>query len=131
MRVRMLLVPVVAAVLAGGPVRALEPPADLPRYDLDIKLDTDAHTVNVRERVTWTNRHQRPAAELVFNVYAYYRPTKGDIPILAKTVELLRQDPSAAVDPVGRVGDVNSVTCHGVPLATYHEQKPETALVVT
>jgi hypothetical protein len=130
MRVQVSFVLVVAAAVAGGPVRALDPPSDLPRYDLDMKLDTNVHTVTVREKVTWTNRHKRPAAEIVFNVYPHYKPAKGDIPLLAKTVELLRQDPSALVDPVGRAGDVNAVTCHGVRLATYYQQKPETALVV-
>jgi hypothetical protein len=127
-----------AALTVGGPLRAqaadatpLAPPADLPRYDLEISLDTNAHTVRVHERVAWTNRHQRPAAELVFNVYPHFQPPKGDIPLLAKTVELLRQDPSAAVDAVGRAGDVTAVTCQGQPLATYYQQKPNTALVVS
>ena len=61
MRPRFGVLLAVAAFAVGGPVRALEPPPDLPRYDLDITLDTNAHTVQVRERVTWTNRHQRPA----------------------------------------------------------------------
>jgi hypothetical protein len=126
-----LILVAVAAFGWAGTVHALEPPPDLPRYDLDITLDTNNHTVHVRERVTWTNRHQRPASELVFNVYPRYRPPKGDIPLLAKTVELLRQDPSAAVDAAGHAGDVNTVTCQGQPLATYYQQKPETALVVS
>jgi hypothetical protein len=127
----------VAALAAGGPVRAqpvpqtpLAVPPDLPRYDLDITLDTVGHTVRVRERVTWTNRHQRPALELVFNVYPHFRIAKGDIPLLAKTVELLRQDPAAAMDTAGLAGDVNSVTCQGQPLATYYQTRPDTALVV-
>ncbi|HEY1377866.1 MAG TPA: M1 family metallopeptidase, partial [Gemmataceae bacterium] len=143
------------AALAAGPPRApaadatpLAPPADLPRYDLAITLDTIGHTVLVRERVTWTNRHQRPAQELVFNVYPHFQPAKGDIPLLAKTVELLRQDPAAAVDAAGRAGDVSRVAylTHRAaggtqpaaasdeptagPLATYYQQKPDTALVV-
>jgi Peptidase family M1 domain len=135
MRPRSALILVVAVATLFPPVidRGLsaEPPADLPRYDLAITLDTNGHTVHLLEKVTWTNRHQRPAQELVFNVYPHFQPAKGDIPMLAKTVELLRQDPSAALDAVGRAGDVNSANCQGQPLATYYQQKPDTALVVT
>src|SRR4051794_13769758 len=98
MRLRSVILLAVAALAAGGPARALDPPADLPRYDLAITLDTNQPSVRLRERVTWTNRHQRPASELVFNVYPHFQPAKGDIPLLAKTVELLRQDPAASLD---------------------------------
>ena len=32
------------------------PPADLPRYDLSIQLDTNDHTAKLTANVTWTNR---------------------------------------------------------------------------
>jgi hypothetical protein len=131
MRLRTTILLAVAALAVGGRGRALEPPADLPRYDLAITLDTNTHTVQVRERVTWTNGHQRAAQELVFNVYPHFQIAKGDIPLLAKTVELLRQDPAAAMDTAGHAGDVTAVTCQGQPLATYYQTKPDTALVAT
>lgn len=121
---------VTAALAAAGPVRALEPPADLPRYDLAIRLDTQKHIVIVREHVTWTNRHQRPAQEIVFNVYPRFKLAAQDVPIAAKTVELLRQDPAASLDTAGRAGDVTSVTYRGKPIVPYYREKPETALVV-
>src|SRR3954471_13568640 len=113
---RWLALPLLA--LAAGPVRALEPPPDLPRYDLAVTLDAAAHTVQVRERVTWTNRHLRPAGELVFNVYPHFQIAKAKVPLLPKTVELLREDPSVAMDPAGHSGDVTAVTCRGRPVAT-------------
>ena len=60
-------------LLGGRAVRAGEIPADLPHYDLAIRIDTNTHCVQVRERVTWTNTHQRPADELVFCVYPHYK----------------------------------------------------------
>src|SRR5262245_20778267 len=89
----------VMLVLLGscGPLCAQSPPADLPRYDLHIQLDTDQKIVRLRERVTWTNRHARPADDLVVTINPLYRIATKDIPILAKTVELLRQTPSDAL----------------------------------
>ena len=49
---------------------AAELPAWLPHYDLDIQLQVEQHRVVVRERVTWTNRHQRPADTVVCCVAA-------------------------------------------------------------
>src|SRR5580704_17176140 len=91
----MLLGAALAAPTAG--VRADNAPAGLPRYDLAIKLDVAAHLVTVRERVTWTNRHQRPTRKLVFNAHAHYAIPKKDIGFLAKMVEILRMAPSEAL----------------------------------
>src|SRR5579871_2806072 len=96
-------------LLAGRAVRAGEIPPDLPHYDLAIRIDTNTHCVQVHERVTWTNRHQRPADELVFCVYPHYKIPDKDFGLLAKTVELLRQNPSDGLDAVGRIGTVEHV----------------------
>src|SRR5581483_2929970 len=77
--------------------RAEDRPPWLPCYDLDIRLDTTAKTVAVRERVTWTNRHKRPAKEIVFNAHSHYSVPDKDIGLLAKTVEILRMAPSESM----------------------------------
>lgn len=83
---------------AGSPsLRAQELPAWLPRYDLDIRLDTQDRLVQVKQRVTWVNRHERPAADLVFNVHGRYEIPDGDIGLLAKMVEILRVAPKEAL----------------------------------
>src|SRR5438552_2353633 len=108
-------------LLAGRAARAGEIPADLPHYDLAVRIDTTTHCVQVRQRVTWTNTHQRPADELVFCVYPHYKIPDKDFGLLAKTVELLRQNPSDGLDPVGRIGTVEHVRWVGVkspPVAT-------------
>ena len=58
-------------------------------YD-DIRMDLDEHTVHVRQMVTWTNRHERPAQELVFNAHSHYQVTSDEIGFMAKILELLR-----------------------------------------
>ena len=73
-------------------------PAWLPRYDLEIHLDTDQHWAHVRQRVTFTNRHQRPADELVFNAHSHYQIPDADIGFLAKMLEILRVSPSDGLD---------------------------------
>jgi hypothetical protein len=87
------------ALLRAAPLVAQEP-AWLPRYDLDIRLDVAGHRAEVQQRVTWTNPCDRPAQELVFNAHAHYRVPKADVPLLAKTLEILRLTPADALDPV-------------------------------
>ena len=87
---------------------APEVPADLPRYDLAIRLDTPNHLVQVRERVTWTNPTSKPVAHLAFNFYPHYRIPNGDYLLLAKTLEMLRLQPSLAIDRTGKPGIVNA-----------------------
>ena len=83
----------VGAWFVAGPARA-DAPKWLPRYDWDIRLDTDKRLATVKGIVTWTNRHQRPANEIVFNAHAHYSIPDKDIGLLAKMVELLRLAPS-------------------------------------
>ncbi|HEV7998822.1 MAG TPA: hypothetical protein VGP63_03005, partial [Planctomycetaceae bacterium] len=73
-------------------------PSWLPRYDLGVRIDVAEHRVVVRERVTWFNRHARPASELVFNAHAHYSVPSADLGLLAKTLEILRLAPSDAID---------------------------------
>jgi Peptidase family M1 domain len=84
--------PTARAADPGPPPEHL--PAWLPRYDLDVRLDVQGHTVRVRECVTWINRHRQPSRELVFNAYTHYQIPDGDVALFAKTLELLRQAPS-------------------------------------
>src|SRR5262249_26691165 len=68
--------PAAAAALSG-----------LPRYDLAIDLDTARHLCTVRQQVVWTNRHQRPAAELVFNAHSHYQLPAKEVGMTAKIFE--------------------------------------------
>src|SRR5262249_42107215 len=81
--------------------RAQDVPPWLPRYDLDIHLDVDNHTVHTAQRVTWTNRHHRATDTLVFNGHSHYKVPKTDIGFFAKTLELLRMNPKEALDLEG------------------------------
>src|SRR5260370_40670409 len=85
-------------VLAAAPATA-DLPCWLPRYDLDIRLDLDQHLVHVRQLVTWTNRSERPAHELVFNAHSHYQVACDEIGFMAKMLEILRMTPSEAIDP--------------------------------
>lgn len=143
---------IISLVLMASPVRALEPPADLPRYDLAIRVDPQNKLVRLHERVTWTNRAKLPATELVFNVFPRYQLPEKDLAVVAKTIELLRESPSVALDTTGRCGDVQRVTYLGKrvkpaeggktgdsrplpprdePLAAYWKTEIDSALVVT
>ncbi len=76
----------------GGPLRAAEAPSWLPHYDVGINLDVAGQKAAVTQYVTWVNRHERPADELVFNVHSAYQPPKigVDYLSLAKMLEAMR-----------------------------------------
>jgi hypothetical protein len=91
------------------PASAAEVPAWLPKYDLDIQLGIDQHEARVRERVTWYNRHEAPASELVFNAHSHYKLPSDEVAKIAKILELLRMSPGEGIDFEGHACDVQKV----------------------
>src|SRR5262249_53276047 len=75
--------------------------------------DTKQRLVTAKERVTWINRHQRPATELVFNAHAHYKIPDKDIGLLAKMVELLRIAPTEAMTSEGAALEVKQPDVSG------------------
>jgi hypothetical protein len=114
------------------PARADVIPPWLPRYDLDIYLDLKIKRVTVTERVTFTNRFTRPANELVLSAYPRFKLADKDVPLMAKTLELLRTNPSAAIDFVGHRLNVDKVTLanSSQTLPFHWRADMETALVI-
>jgi len=96
------------------------PPPHLPRYELAVRLDTTAHTAEIRQRVTWTNTTRRPLADLAFNFYPHYIIPPDDERLFANTLEMLRVTPSHGLDREGhpgRISDAALVAHSGRPLA--------------
>jgi hypothetical protein len=123
----------VLVVVASGVMRAEapRPPEDLPRYDLFVDIDPAGRLAQFRNRVTWTNTSTRPASELFFNYYPMYRVPEGDSLLLAKTLELLRLDPTYGFDKRGghgRIVGVKSAT--GEALAFKRRSDNQTAFAV-
>ena len=132
---------VLAAIAAfsdtGQAVHAPHPP-DLPRYDLKLKLDTTAHTADFTLRVCWTNRHARPADAIVLNFYPQYEIPSDQRLLLAKTLEMLRMNPSFGMDVVGKHGTIRAINlvsdqCDGEGCLLPYHYKPTnpTAITVT
>ena len=95
--------------IAVHPAGAREPPSWLPKYDLDIQVDTAQRVGQVTERVTWTNQSDQPVSEIVFNAHAHYTIPGQDIGTLAKILEILRMSPSEAMSFDGPALDVDKV----------------------
>lgn len=114
------------------PARADVIPPWLPKYDLDIYLDLGQKRVTVTERVTFTNRCARPASELVLSAYPRFKLADKDVPLFAKTLELLRTNPSVAMDFQGRRLSVQKVTLGGTTqeLPFNWREEMDTALVI-
>src|SRR5262249_25627624 len=80
---------------APRPAAEEGPPAWLPRYDVEMKVDVTGHVVFGRQRVTWTNTSKRPASEIVFNAHSHFKVK--DVGFSAKMLEILRMTPSEAI----------------------------------
>lgn len=97
-------------------------PANLPRYQMDIQLDTAGHTALVRQRVVWTNCCSRPAAQLIFNAHSHYRLPDKEVGMTAKIFEIMRMMPSESLDFEGRALDVRKVRLVSVQRADNAEE---------
>src|SRR5690348_4042939 len=97
-----------------GQLAQSAPSPNLPRYYLDIQLDTNEHTALVRQRVVWTNCRPRPATELIFNAHSHYQLPDKDVGMTAKIFEILRMMPSEALDFDGHALDVRKVRLVGL-----------------
>ncbi len=91
-------------------VAAYQAPSWLPRYELDVHIDVPAHYVYVKERVTWTNPHDRPAEKIVFNNHSHYTVPDAEVGKLAKMLEILRLAPSDALDFNGPPCQIQKIT---------------------
>jgi Peptidase family M1 domain len=109
-------------------------PDTLPKYDLQIVLDTTLHRADFRLAVEWTNRSEKPTNEIHFNFYPQYRIPDGDHLLLAKTLELLRMNPSDGIDRAGRHGRLDRIALTGTggtkPLAFHYRHDNPSAVVV-
>ncbi len=95
----------VAVLAGGGRVVAQEPlPSHLPRYELTVRLDTQAHRAEIRQRVTWTNTTPTVVPDLAFNFYPHYTVPTSEELLFAKTLEMLRLPPSQGIDRAGHHG---------------------------
>src|SRR5262249_50859643 len=120
-----------------GQTAAAELPPWLPRYDLDVRLEVQEHRAVVRQRVTWTNRHNRPASGLVFNAHSHFKVPDGEIGFYAKMLEILRIQACEALYCGDSPLQVEKVTLVGgesggerVELAFHYREDNQTALVV-
>src|SRR5262245_13826997 len=89
----------VAVLLGPWLASAAEPalPAHLPRYRLSADIDVENHVVHGRLEATWTNPNSTPTNRLVFNAHARHVVPPSDVALVAKTLELLRMQPSDAM----------------------------------
>ena len=112
------------------PPRRDAPDHHQPEYNLDIQLDIAGHTALVTQRVTWTNTHSVAASELVFNAHSHYEVPDKDIGLMAKTVELLRLNPSDVLGSKGPACEIKRTTVEGAEVPFHFEPDNNTALVI-
>jgi hypothetical protein len=106
------------------------PPDWLPHYDLDICLDVAGHQAKVHQRVTWTNRSTVPVSEIVFNAHSHYVVPKKDVPLLAKTLEILRMNPDEGIYTQKPPFDLHRAVAGGQESRFHYAGDTDTDLVV-
>jgi hypothetical protein len=113
------------------PVPLYPLPPWLPHYDLDIHLDLGKHKkAVVHQRVTWTNRHKRPAEEIIFNAHSHYKIPKEEVGLLAKTLEIMRLMPGDAMDFGDEPLQVQHAALGDVELPFHFQKENNSALVI-
>jgi hypothetical protein len=121
---------------ASPSARAVDPgPGWLPRYEVGLNLDLDNHCAYVQLRATWTNPEAVATGKLVFNAHSRYIVPEQDVGLTAKTLELLRLDPSTSLGIKKPVLDVQRISLlqpsgPAVSLKFDYEGDTKTALVV-
>lgn len=110
-------------------------PAHLPLYRLGLDIQTENHLVRVRQEATWINPHPTPTDRLVFNAHARHVLPSKDVGLTAKTLEILRMQPSDAMGAKGPALDLQAVSLPGkdgrlIPLEFHFEGDTSTDLVV-
>ena len=70
---RVVLASILFACVASAPAGDVSVPAHLPRYNLQLTLDTARGVAEFRQGVTWTNPTDRPTSQFVFNFYPLYK----------------------------------------------------------
>ena len=128
---------IVLVMPATGSVRAADPPAWLPRYDVTMDMDLEHHYVHVTMRATWTNPHTAAARELVFNAHSRYVVPDSEIGLTAKTLEIFRMYPGEGMgekEPALEVQRATLVDASGpgqnAPLSFSFEGDTKTTLVL-
>jgi hypothetical protein len=105
-------------------------PKGLPKYDMDVRIDVAGRSVQVSERVTFTNRTTKDVNELVFHVYPRHRVEEADRPMVAKTLEVLRLSPEEAMDADGRRLTVEDARVGGKKVAIAFDAKNDTIMTL-
>jgi hypothetical protein len=132
----LLFAAVLAVVCAVAPAQGGAPPPWLPCYDLTVDLDVCQHVAHVQMLATWTNYHQHPTRQLVFNAHSRFVLPSDKVPLTAKTLELLRVQPSEALTENDPACEVHRVFLPGPPgappaeLPWHFEGETGTTLVV-
>ena len=103
-------VAVLVTFLYGATAARAGVPTWLPRYDVVMNVDVAGHCVAVQMRATWTNPHLTPTDKLVFNAHSHYVVPDADFPLMAKTLELLRVNPSDELGETEPACEVRKVT---------------------
>ncbi|MCP4509304.1 MAG: M1 family metallopeptidase, partial [Fuerstiella sp.] len=121
----------VATSMIGLPDTLSAQNLNLPRYTMEIELHPEQRRVNVVQEVVWTNTGSEPTVELVFQVVANNKLSKGMIAAGERTVESLRLEPRHSVDKQGRRFHLTSARSGDQNISWRFSQQHDTHLHLT
>jgi len=103
--------------------------AELPRYEIDAVIDTNAHKIKAQQKVIFTNNSAGPLSEVYFHIYPHRKYTKSDIKFLYRYAGYFKVNPF----PEGfQSGDlrIEKVSSAGKPLKASENGQDRTVLKV-
>lgn len=106
------------------------PPEWLPRYSMDVDIDTGCQHIRAKQTVAWTNPAPIATDEIQFHVYSRHRPSKEQLTVYERTLESFRLDPRVGIDKVGRRINLGSVYSGEVALSYHFDSENDTLLHV-
>jgi hypothetical protein len=118
-----------AAAEGGRPLPSL--PDGLPRYSLNVRLDTACRKATAKQTVVWTNAGIAPTQELVFHVIPRHKPNPRQQMLFERTIESLRMDARESFDREGRRSTIDCVkSASGEPLPFSFDEECDTHMTV-
>ncbi len=103
--------------------------AELPRYEIDAKIDTTSHKISARQKVTFTNNTDKELSEIYFHIYPNRKYSESEKRFLARYAAYFKINPFPEGFQAGAF-KINSISSDNQDLAYKIEGDDQTILKI-